>query len=53
MSNLCIEQVSLRQDIHFVKGLDLQLEQNSFPEANRKISQMLRMPILNYIKLVR
>jgi len=51
MSNLCIEQVSLRQDINFVHGLNLTLEQKEFPEASKKVSQMLRIPLPDYIRI--
>jgi len=46
-----IEQVSLVPEIHFVQGMNYNFEQVQFAEANKKVSEMLRNPIPQRIRI--
>jgi hypothetical protein len=46
-----IEQISLEQDIKFVRGMELNFEQEQFSNANKKVIEMLRNPIPNSIRI--
>jgi hypothetical protein len=45
------KQISLRENISFVKGLNMTFEQTNFPESSEKISQMLRNPLPDSINI--
>jgi hypothetical protein len=45
------KQISLREDVAFVRGLNMNFEQTNFPEPSEKVSRMLRNPIPDSINI--